>query len=157
MLLSPHSLTRTITHTHNPSVITPILHSVTPIPHPHQLTLTNLHHTTPHALTPSLPHTPGIVVSIVPRRHRPVSSSLSLVVFNLFGYFMSLVLSGYLMQVWYFFYTISYTFYRFFTLLVTDFCYDFYFKFYFYFYFYFFLFFVFVSYFYLFILIIIIF
>jgi hypothetical protein len=41
----------------------------------------------------------GIVVSIVPRRHRPVSSSLSLVVFNLFGYFLSLVLSGYLMQV----------------------------------------------------------
>ena len=33
------------------------------------------------------------------RRHRPVSSSLSLVVFNLFGYFLSLVLSGYLMQV----------------------------------------------------------
>ena len=136
-------------------MITPTLHSVTPIPHPHQLTLTNLHYTTPHALTPSLPHTPGIVVSIVPRRHRPVSSSLSLVVFNLFGYFMSLVLSGYLMQVWYFFYTISYTFYRFFNLYVTDFFYDVYFKFYFYFYFYSFLFFVFVSYFYLFVLIII--
>ena len=44
-------------------------------------------------------HHAGIVVSIVPRRHRPVSSSLSLVVFNLFGYFLSLVLSGYLMQV----------------------------------------------------------
>jgi len=46
-----------------------------------------------------LPACSGIIVSIVPRRHRPVSSSLSLVVFNLFGYFLSLVLSGFLMQV----------------------------------------------------------
>ena len=37
-----------------------------------------------------LPACSGIVVSIVPRRHRPVSSSLSLVVFNLFGYCLSL-------------------------------------------------------------------
>jgi len=45
-----------------------------------------------------LPACSGIIVSIVPRRHRPVSSSLSLVVFNLFGYCLSLLLSGYLMQ-----------------------------------------------------------
>ena len=37
-----------------------------------------------------LPACSGIVVSVVPRRHRPVSSSLSLVVFNLFGYCLSL-------------------------------------------------------------------
>ena len=54
----------------------------------------------PHSPHPTPPHhhSVGIIVSIVPRRHRPVSSSLSLVVFNLLGYFFSLVLSGYLMQ-----------------------------------------------------------
>ena len=45
-----------------------------------------------------LPACSGILVSIVPRKHRAVSSSLSLVVFNLFGYCLSLLLSGYLMQ-----------------------------------------------------------
>lgn len=48
-----------------------------------------------------LPACSGIIVSIVPRHSRPVSSSLSLVIFNLFGYFLSLVLSGLLMQVKY--------------------------------------------------------
>ena len=46
-----------------------------------------------------LPACSGIIVSIVPRDFRPTSSSLSLVVFNMFGYCMSLVLSGSLMQV----------------------------------------------------------
>ena len=46
-----------------------------------------------------LPACSGIVVSIIPRAFRPTSSSLALVVFNMFGYFMSLLLSGYLMQV----------------------------------------------------------
>lgn len=46
-----------------------------------------------------LPACAGILVSIVPRYHRPTSTSLSLVVFNMFGYCLSLVLSGYLMQV----------------------------------------------------------
>ena len=46
----------------------------------------------------TLPACSGIVVSSVPRRHRTLSSSVSLVVFNLFGYCMSLVLSGYAMQ-----------------------------------------------------------
>lgn len=46
-----------------------------------------------------LPACSGIVVSVVPRRNRPISSSLSLVIFNFFGYFLSLVLSGLLMQV----------------------------------------------------------
>ena len=46
-----------------------------------------------------LPPCSGIVVSIIPRPYRPTSSSLALMVFNMFGYFMSLVLSGALMQV----------------------------------------------------------
>jgi hypothetical protein len=46
-----------------------------------------------------LPVCSGIIVSIVPRYHRPVSSSLALVVFNLLGYCLSLVLSGWLMEV----------------------------------------------------------
>lgn len=46
-----------------------------------------------------LPACSGIIVSIVPRAYRATSSSLSLVVFNMFGYFLSLLLSGYLMQV----------------------------------------------------------
>jgi len=45
-----------------------------------------------------LPSCSGILVSVVPHRHRPVSSSLSLIVFNLFGYFLSLVLTGAVMQ-----------------------------------------------------------
>lgn len=45
-----------------------------------------------------LPACAGILVSIVPRYHRPTSASLSVVVFNMFGYCLSLVLSGYLMQ-----------------------------------------------------------
>ena len=46
-----------------------------------------------------LPACSGIVVSIIPRAYRPTSSSLALMVFNMFGYFMSLMLSGALMQV----------------------------------------------------------
>jgi MFS family permease len=46
-----------------------------------------------------LPACSGIVVSIIPRASRPTSSALALVVFNMFGYFLSLLLSGYLMQV----------------------------------------------------------
>jgi hypothetical protein len=46
-----------------------------------------------------LPACSGILASIVPRMHRVTSSSLSLVIFNLFGYFLSLILSGYLMEV----------------------------------------------------------
>lgn len=46
-----------------------------------------------------LPASSGIIVSVVPRRYRTISSSISLFVFNMFGYFMSLILSGYLMQV----------------------------------------------------------
>lgn len=45
-----------------------------------------------------LPCCSGILVSIVPRKQRPISSSLCLLTFNLFGYFMSVVLSGLLMQ-----------------------------------------------------------
>ena len=46
-----------------------------------------------------LPACSGIVVSIIPRAYRPISSSLALAVFNMFGYFLSLLLSGLLMQV----------------------------------------------------------
>ena len=45
-----------------------------------------------------LPACSGILVSIIPKKHRPLSSSLSLVVFNMFGYFSSLIVSGMLMQ-----------------------------------------------------------
>lgn len=45
-----------------------------------------------------LPGCTGIALSVVPRPLRPVSSSVSLVVFNLFGYSLSLILSGSLMQ-----------------------------------------------------------
>lgn len=47
----------------------------------------------------SLPACAGILVSVVPRHHRPTSASLSLVVFNMCGYCLSLILSGLLMQV----------------------------------------------------------
>ena len=46
-----------------------------------------------------LPACSGILVSIIPKKYRPLSSSVSLVVFNMFGYFASLILSGLLMQV----------------------------------------------------------
>ena len=46
-----------------------------------------------------LPACTGILVSIVPRRMRELSTATSLVVFNLLGYSMSLVLSGYVMEV----------------------------------------------------------
>lgn len=46
-----------------------------------------------------LPSCSGILVSIVPRKQRPISSSLCLLTFNLFGYFLSVVLSGLLMQI----------------------------------------------------------
>ena len=46
-----------------------------------------------------LPACTGMLVSVVPRKYRPISSSLSIFVFNIFGYSFSLFLSGYLMQV----------------------------------------------------------
>jgi MFS transporter, Spinster family, sphingosine-1-phosphate transporter len=46
-----------------------------------------------------LPACTGMLVSVVPRQYRPVSSSLSIFIFNIFGYSFSLFLSGYLMQV----------------------------------------------------------
>jgi MFS family permease len=46
-----------------------------------------------------LPACSGIIVSIVPSKHRAMASSISLVVFNLFGYFLSSVLSGYVMEI----------------------------------------------------------
>mmetsp|Transcript_25537 Transcript_25537/g.42813 ORF Transcript_25537/g.42813 Transcript_25537/m.42813 type:complete len:1106 (-) Transcript_25537:8-3325(-) len=46
-----------------------------------------------------LPACSGIIVSIIPRSYRPTSSSLALVVFNMFGYSFSLLLSGYLMEI----------------------------------------------------------
>jgi MFS family permease len=46
-----------------------------------------------------LPACSGMLVSIVPRRHRPTSSSLSVFFFNMFGYFFSVFLSGYFMDV----------------------------------------------------------
>jgi MFS transporter, Spinster family, sphingosine-1-phosphate transporter len=46
-----------------------------------------------------LPACTGMLVSVVPRKHRPISSSLSIFIFNIFGYSFSLFLSGYLMQV----------------------------------------------------------
>lgn len=45
-----------------------------------------------------LPSCSGILVSVVPNQFRAVSSSVSIMIFNLFGYFLSLTLSGYLMQ-----------------------------------------------------------
>lgn len=47
----------------------------------------------------TLPGCSGIAVSVVPRAYRAYSSSISLIVFNLFGYFLSVSLSGFLMQV----------------------------------------------------------
>lgn len=41
-----------------------------------------------------LPACSGMILSTVPARHRPASSAFSLVTFNLFGYCLSLVLSG---------------------------------------------------------------
>jgi len=46
-----------------------------------------------------LPGCTGVAVSVVPRQLRPVSLSVSLIVFNLFGYSLSLILSGAMMQV----------------------------------------------------------
>lgn len=45
-----------------------------------------------------LPVTSLILINIVPRELRPISSSLSMVVFNSFGYCLSLILSGWFMQ-----------------------------------------------------------
>ena len=45
-----------------------------------------------------LPGCTGVAVSVVPRPLRSVGGSVSLVVFNLFGYSLSLILSGALMQ-----------------------------------------------------------
>ncbi|GMI09137.1 hypothetical protein TrLO_g12364 [Triparma laevis f. longispina] len=46
-----------------------------------------------------LPGCTGVAVSVIPRQFRPISSSVSLVVFNLFGYSLSLILSGAIMQI----------------------------------------------------------
>lgn len=46
-----------------------------------------------------LPAASGIIVSIVPHKFRTVSSSFSLMTFNIFGYFLSLCVSGYIMEV----------------------------------------------------------
>lgn len=46
-----------------------------------------------------LPACSGILVSVVPRKHRAVSASVSVFFFNMFGYFLSLILSGYAMEV----------------------------------------------------------
>jgi hypothetical protein len=46
-----------------------------------------------------LPACTGMLISVVPRQYRPISSSLSIFIFNIFGYSFSLFLSGYLMQV----------------------------------------------------------
>ncbi|GMH55915.1 hypothetical protein TrST_g5155 [Triparma strigata] len=46
-----------------------------------------------------LPGCTGVAVSCIPRQFRPISSSVSLVVFNLFGYSLSLILSGAIMQI----------------------------------------------------------
>ena len=45
-----------------------------------------------------LPSCSGIVLSIVPDQLRPTASSLNLMIFNFFGYFLSLTLSGWMMQ-----------------------------------------------------------
>lgn len=55
-----------------------------------------------------LPSCTGILVSIVPRKYRPISSSLSIFVFNIFGYSFSLFLSGYLMEVSYYYHFLIY-------------------------------------------------
>ena len=46
-----------------------------------------------------LPGCTGVAVSVIPRSLRPISSSVSLVIFNLFGYSLSLILSGTIMQI----------------------------------------------------------
>lgn len=46
----------------------------------------------------TLPACSGISVAIVPRWLRPISASLSTAIFNILGYCMSLVLSGFIMQ-----------------------------------------------------------
>jgi MFS family permease len=46
-----------------------------------------------------LPAASGILVSIVPYKFRTISSSFSLMTFNIFGYFLSLCVSGYIMEV----------------------------------------------------------
>ena len=45
-----------------------------------------------------LPACTGILISEVPRALRPAASTLSVLVFNLFGYFLSPVLTGYVMH-----------------------------------------------------------
>ena len=45
-----------------------------------------------------LPPCSGIIVSIVPNKYRAISSSINLIIYNFFGYFLSLSLSGLLMQ-----------------------------------------------------------
>lgn len=49
----------------------------------------------------TLPGCSGIAVSVVPAAYRAYSSSISLIIFNLFGYFLSVALSGVLMQVFF--------------------------------------------------------
>jgi hypothetical protein len=46
-----------------------------------------------------LPAASGILLSIVPHKYRTVSSSFTLMICNIFGYFLSLCISGYIMEV----------------------------------------------------------
>ena len=46
-----------------------------------------------------LPSTSGILLSVVPHDYRTVSSSFTLMTCNIFGYFLSLCISGFIMQV----------------------------------------------------------
>ena len=46
-----------------------------------------------------LPSCSGIIVAIVPNQYKAVASGANLMIFNLFGYFLSLTLSGLLMQI----------------------------------------------------------
>ena len=45
-----------------------------------------------------LPSCSGILMAIVPNQYKTVASGANLMIFNLFGYFLSLTLSGLLMQ-----------------------------------------------------------
>ena len=45
-----------------------------------------------------LPSCTGIIMAIVPNQYKTVASGANLMIFNLFGYFLSLTLSGLLMQ-----------------------------------------------------------
>lgn len=46
-----------------------------------------------------LPAASGILLSIVPHQYKTISSSFTLMTCNIFGYFLSLCISGYIMEV----------------------------------------------------------